>query len=173
MKNNLIFALLLLLTMCKSNEELPTVAEVNLERYMGTWYEIARLPNSFEKGLECVTATYSIKDDGFIKVVNKGFSESDHSKTEEAIGKAKIPDTNYPGQLKVSFFGPFYGNYYIIDLDPNYQYVLIGEPSRKYLWILSRTPELNSSIYNSLISKAQELGFATNKISITNQECNQ
>lgn len=157
---------------CKTDKELPTVQSVDLERYSGTWYEIARLPNRFEKDLECVTANYSINKDGTIKVVNRGIDISDNRKHKSAEGKAKVPDVNYPGRLKVSFFGPFYGNYYIIELDKDYQYALIGEPGRKYLWVLSRTKHLDEGIYNYLIDSAKKNGFNTSQLLKVKQDCN-
>lgn len=159
------FSLLLLfalaLTACKEKAPLPTVDSVNLERYMGTWYEIQRLPNSFEEGLNCVTATYSLDEDGDIHVLNKGYGDGEW---EDAKGYARVPDPEVPGELEVSFFRPFYGDYYIIELDPNYQYVLVGSPSREYLWILARSPELDSTTVNMLKIKASELGFDTSKM---------
>ncbi len=162
----------LILFGCKAPKELPTVSEINLQKYSGTWYEIARLPNRFEKGLECITANYTLKVDGTIQVINKGYEIPDKQKIKSAEGKAKVPDQNYPGRLKVSFFGPFYGNYYIIELDDNYQYVLVGEPGRKYLWILSRTKQLDAGIYDRLTDIAQSNGFDTTKLIKVQQDCN-
>ncbi|MBS2099955.1 lipocalin family protein [Carboxylicivirga linearis] len=167
-----LLAIALLTVACNSNKELPTVKEVDLNRYQGTWYEIARLPNRFEKDLECVTATYTLNNNGTIKVLNQGINLTDGMQKETATGKAKVPDTQHPGRLKVSFFGPFYGDYYIIDLDNNYQYALVGDPSRKYLWILSRTSSLPESVFNKLVSKANELEFATDQLHITRHNCN-
>ena len=117
---------------------LETVQNVDLNRYAGKWYEIARLPNRFEKGLVCVTAEYVMRDDGKIKVINKGHKEENIQETDIATGKAWQPDPKEPGRLKVQFFWPFSGKYYIFHLDEeNYQYVMVGDPSRKYFWILS------------------------------------
>ena len=167
-----LLAIALIAVSCNSNKELPTVNVVDLNRYQGTWYEIARLPNRFEKDLECVTATYTLNTDGTIKVLNQGINLANEMQKETATGKAKVPDTQHPGRLKVSFFGPFYGDYYIIDLDTNYQYALVGDPSRKYLWILSRTTNLEKDTYNSLLTKAEELGFAIEQLHLTRQDCN-
>jgi len=167
----ILLAIALLTASCHSNKELPTVNEVDLNKYQGAWYEIARLPNRFEKDLECVTATYTFNNDGTIKVLNEGINLADTMQKETATGKAKVPNTQYPGRLKVSFFGPFYGDYYIIDLDNNYQYALVGDPSRKYLWILSRTSDLQESIFNKLVFKAEELGFTTDQLHITQHNC--
>jgi len=154
-----------------SKIELPTVASVDLNKYAGTWYEIAKFPNSFEKGLKCITATYSLRPDGKIGVENKGHKESDPGKIKVSNGKAWIPDPAYPARLKVQFFWPFAGNYYIIELDANYQYALVGDPSRNYLWILCRTKQMDTSIYERLTSKAKLLGFDISRIRMTPQDC--
>jgi len=147
MRNLLILLTILSLFSCKANRELSTVEEVNLEKYVGRWYEIARLPNKFEEGLKCVTATYSLKKNGKIEVLNKGFSTEKMGESNSAKGRASIPNPEFQGRLKVSFFWPFAGNYYIIALDKDYQYVLVGDPSRKYLWVLSRTKQLDEIVY--------------------------
>ena len=157
--------LVLLLTGCVgAPEHVQPVAGFELQRYLGTWYEIARLDHSFERGLEQVTATYSLRDDGGVKVVNKGFNPS-KDQWKEAEGKAYFVGEPDIGQLKVSFFGPFYGGYNIIELDKeNYQYSLVCGPDLSYLWILARTPQLDKSIVDRLITKAKELGFATEQL---------
>ncbi len=140
------------------------VKNFELQRYLGTWYEIARLDHSFERDLQQVTATYSLRDDGGIRVVNKGFNPK-KNKWKEAIGKAYFVGDSDIGQLKVSFFGPFYGGYNIIELDKvNYQYTLVCGPNLSYLWILARRPELNKSIVERLVAKANSLGFATDQL---------
>lgn len=136
---------------------LNTVKEVSLERYLGTWYEIARYDQSFQKGCSNVTATYSLKEDGDIKVVNRCTTQED--KNKEAIGSAyTIDETN--SKLKVTFFWPFYGKYWILMLDKEYTYAVIGDPSRKYLWILSRKPELLASVKAKILKKLPSLGYA-------------
>ena len=154
-----------------NKNELPTVSAVNLNKYAGTWYEIAKFPNTFEKGLKCITATYSIRPDGKIGVENKGHNESDPGKIKVSNGKAWVPNPVYPGRLKVQFFWPFSGDYYILELDEKYQYVLIGDPSRNYLWILCRTRQMDASIYERLTAKAKSLGFDTLRIKMTPQDC--
>ena len=140
------------------------VKNFELQRYLGTWYEIARLDHSFERDLQQVTATYSLRDDGGIRVVNKGFKPK-KNKWKEAVGKAYFVGDSDIGQLKVSFFGPFYGGYNIIELDKvNYQYALVCGPNLSYLWILARRPELNKSIVDRLVAKANSLGFATDQL---------
>jgi len=158
---------LTLLTNCKSNDSMinkETVKEVDLEKYIGTWYEIARYPHSFEKGLVGVTATYSFRKDGKIKVVNKGFKNSLNGEEDIAIGKAKVPDYNDKAKLKVSFFWIFYGDYYIMELDDDYQWAVIGSSSDKYLWILSRTPKMEESVYNMLIQRIEKRGYNLDKL---------
>ncbi|MFC2087698.1 lipocalin family protein [Bacteroidota bacterium] len=156
---------------CKHSEYLPTVKKVNLEKYADTWYEIARLPNRFEKGLVCVTAKYTLKENGKIDVLNKGHLVENREKIKEAKGVAWVPDPNYPGRLKVRFFWPFAGNYYIISLDENYTWALIGDPSRKYLWILSKNKVLDDKIFNQLVVKAKDQGFDIKKLIKIEQSC--
>ena len=136
-----------------------TVKELDLNRYLGTWYEIARFPHSFEKGLVGVTANYSLRTDGKIRVINKGYENSLNGKLSVAEGKAKIPDKADPGKLKVSFFWIFYADYYVLELDAEYKYVMIGSSSPKYFWILSRTPQMDESTYNMLLDKARQRGY--------------
>ena len=167
---------LILLTMisflsCKPTQNLSTVEKVDINKYAGQWYEIARLPNSFEKGLNCVTATYTLKKNEKIEVLNKGYSIKDSGKFNTAKGTAWVPNSEYPGRLKVSFFWPFSGNYYIISLDEEYNYALVGDPSRKYLWILARTKNLDDTIYSELLEIAKFNGFDINKMIKVNQDC--
>ena len=145
--------------------QMNTVKEVDLRRYAGTWYEIARLPNSFEKGLVGVTATYTLRDDGKITVVNQGYRGSVDGRRQRVKGKAKVPDPGEQGRLKVSFFLWFYADYLILDLDAeNYQYALVGGGNTNYLWILSRTPQMEEEVYTSLVDKARHLGFEVEKL---------
>ncbi|GMU86730.1 MAG: hypothetical protein AMXMBFR48_19710 [Ignavibacteriales bacterium] len=145
-------------------EGLQAVDGIDVERYLGTWYEIARLDHSFERGLSNVTATYQRRDDGGLKVLNKGFKD-DKGEWSEVEGKAFFVAEPTLGRLKVSFFGPFYGGYNIIKLDKeNYSYVLICGDTREYFWILSRTKTLPAEIQNELVTFAKEKGFATDKL---------
>ena len=160
-----------MLMACQNNKDLPTIKDFDLEKYLGIWYEIARLPNRFEKGLDCCTAEYSLKENGKIKVVNRGRKLSDNGKFKSATGTAWIPDENFPGRLKVRFFWPFSGNYYIIELDKHYQYVLVGDPSRKYLWILSRKNALDEETYTYLEQIAAKNGFNVEMLMKVNQDC--
>jgi apolipoprotein D and lipocalin family protein len=134
------------------------------QRYMGVWYEIARLDHSFERGLINVSATYSINKDGSVKVINRGF-DSARKIWKEAEGKAYFIEGPDVGRLKVSFFGPFYGGYNIIELDKqDYSYVLICGNDRSYLWILARQPVLDEVIKTALVKKAKDLGFNTDEL---------
>ena len=133
------------------------------DKYLGTWYEIARLDHSFERGLDKVNATYSLREDGGLKVVNRGF-DSKKQKWNEAIGKAYFVETPDIGRLKVSFFGPFYGAYTIIDLDKPDDGSALVTGGKDYLWILSRTPQMSYIVKQQLISKAKTLGFETDKL---------
>ncbi len=139
-----------------------TVKELDLQRYLGTWYEIARFDHSFERGLVGATATYSLRDDGKIKVLNQGYKNTLDGVLNVAEGKAKLTDE--PGKLKVSFFWIFYADYYIMELDENYRWALIGSKSDKYLWILSRTPKLEDNVKNLILHHAVKRGYDTSKL---------
>lgn len=153
-----------------SNSNQETVKNVDLVKYSGTWYEVARLPNSFEKGLVGVTATYTLRKDGKINVLNKGRKNTLDGIEKKAKAKAKIPDENEPGKLKVYFFPFIGGDYWIIDLDEeNYQYAMVGSPSKKYLWILSRNKILKKEIYDTLLKKAENYGYDISKLYMTPQ----
>ena len=133
------------------------------ERYLGTWYEIARLDHSFERGLSDVSATYQRRADGGIDVLNRGFNAA-KGEWDEARGRAKFVGARDVGQLKVSFFGPFYGGYNVIDLDPDYQLSLVAGPSRKYLWILARQPDPPRVAVDRVVERAAALGFDTSAL---------
>ena len=141
-----------------------TVQELDLDRYLGKWYEIARFDHSFERGLVGATANYSITEDGKIKVVNTGYKDSFDGKFNQAEAKAYRPDENYPGALKVSFFLFFYSDYWVLDLDENYTFALIGSKKEKYLWILSRTPEMAPADLQRVLNKAVSLGYNTGNL---------
>jgi apolipoprotein D and lipocalin family protein len=151
---------LILLSGCTSlPEDIKPIIGFELDRYLGTWYEIARLDHSFERGLSKVTADYSMREDGGVRVINRGYN-AEKNKWNEAEGKAYFVDGPNIGKLKVSFFGPFYGGYNILALDKeNYQYSLVAGPGLNYLWILARTPDLDQSIIIELVKKAKSLGF--------------
>jgi apolipoprotein D and lipocalin family protein len=151
--------------------DVKVVGYVDLNRYTGTWYEIARFPNLFEKGLKCVTATYTLRDDGRVTVLNKGCKVEDPAVVKQSQGVAWVPDKTYPAKLKVRFFWPFSGNYWIIALDPSYRFVLVGDPSLKYLWILSRTKTMEEPDYKHLLDKAKENSFDISKLMLVEQNC--
>lgn len=146
------------------------VGNFKLERYLGKWYEVARLDHSFERGLSRVSADYSLRDDGGVRVLNRGYSAADQ-KWKEAEGKAYFVGQPDQGYLKVSFFGPFYGAYVVAELDhENYQYSLVTGPNTSYLWILSRTPTLDAATKDRLVKKAASLGFDTSKLIFVAQD---
>jgi len=146
------------------------VQDFTLDNYLGKWYEIARLDHSFERGLSNVTAEYSLRDDGGVSVINRGFKTTTN-KWKDAEGKAYFVEDTSTGKLKVSFFGPFYGAYNVIALDKEaYQWSLVVGPDTDYLWILSRTPELDQVIVDQLLSQAKSLGFNTEDLIFVNHE---
>ncbi|WP_338512013.1 lipocalin family protein [Erwinia aphidicola] len=145
------------------------ISGFDADRYLGSWYEIARLNHPFERGLDHVTATYSKRDDGGLKVVNRGFNPK-KQKWQESIGKAYFTGSPQQAALKVSFFGPFYGGYNVIALDKDYQHALVCGPNREYLWILSRTPQLAPQVKEQLVSQARQEGFAVDKLIWVNQQ---
>jgi apolipoprotein D and lipocalin family protein len=147
------------------------VSTVDLNRYKGLWYEIARLPNRFERKLKCASATYSLRDDGKITVINKGNYISNPEKSNSAKGLAWIPDKKSPAKLKVQFFWPFSGDYWIMHLDKDYRYVLVGEPSFKYLWILAREKKMDEKTYQMLLKIAVENGYDVKTIIRVEQDC--
>ena len=164
MKRVAILLFLLGLAGCTSVPEGVTpVTGFESERYLGTWYEIARFDHSFEEGLSRVTATYSKREDGGIRVLNKGYDAAT-GEWDEAEGKAYFVSDETTGHLKVSFFGPFYASYVIAELDKdNYQYSLVTGPDRSYLWILARQPTLSQDVLDELLSKAKSLGYTTDE----------
>lgn len=165
MRLTLVSLVLFFLTSCASVPEgVKPVSGFEVDRYLGKWYEIARLDNRFERGLSNITAEYSLNNDGTLKVLNSGFNEKKQRWTQ-AEGKAKFIGASDVGSLKVSFFGPFYGGYNILDLDKkDYQHVMIAGNDRSYFWILSRTPKMEPAIQQRLINKAKTLGFEVNKL---------
>ncbi len=171
MKNLLLIMGLFGLLSCSGKQELVTVSNVDLNQYMGKWYEIARLPNSFEKNLTCISAEYSLMENGRIKVDNQGRLLKNTNEIKQSVGEAKLPDTNYPGRLKVSFFKPFWGPYYIFELDEAYTYSLVGTPSRKYFWILSRTTSLDQETMEYLLKRAKEEGFDVDNLVYPKHDC--
>ncbi len=145
------------------------IQDFELDRYLGKWYEIARLDHSFERGLENVTAEYALKPDGGVSVTNRGYSTA-QKKWKDAQGKAFFVGDEQVGHLKVSFFGPFYGSYAIFELDQDYQYAFVSGSNTKYLWFLSRTPQVSQELRDQFVEKVKALGFETSNLIFVNQE---
>ncbi|MDH5436208.1 MAG: lipocalin family protein [Gammaproteobacteria bacterium] len=163
------FVLLLMLTGCTGLPEgIEPVDEFELTRYLGKWYEIARLDHSFERGKNNVTAEYSLRDDGGVKVINRGYSISE-KKWSQSEGKAYFVQTPDQAYLKVSFFGPFFGSYVVFELDKEeYQYAFVTGPDRSYLWLLSRTPTVSQELLDRFVEKSKASGFNTDALIIMN-----
>ena len=138
------------------------VPQVDLARYMGTWHEIAKFPNRFQRGCRCTTATYALRPDGKVSVLNRCRTEG--GRPRSVNGWAKVADPNTGAKLKVTFFWPFFGDYWILGLDPDYRHVLVGTPNRKYLWILARQPRLDPGAYEALTAKAAQQGFEISRL---------
>ncbi|MCJ7558426.1 MAG: lipocalin family protein [Gammaproteobacteria bacterium] len=151
-------------------ETVVPVQDFKLDRYLGKWYEIARLDHSFEQGMEQVTAEYSLRGDGGAAVTNRGFSPGEN-KWSEAVGKAFFVGDADEAYLKVSFFGPFYGSYVVFELDQdNYQYAFVSGPDTSYLWLLARTPTVDENLVSRFVEQAQTLGFDTEKLIYVKQK---
>ena len=167
MKKILMGVIMLLTCGCvKVPQGVEPVTGFELSRYLGTWYEIARLDHSFERGLDQVSAEYSMREDGGVRVLNRGFGK-DGWKTAE--GRAYFVGDSKTGYLKVSFFGPFFGSYVIFDLDADYQTAYVCGPNRDYLWLLSRTPKVPQATLDRFIKKSSELGFETDGLIFPDQ----
>jgi len=147
-------------------DNLEVVGHVDLQRYLGRWFEVARLPAGFEKDCSDVTATYDLNKDGSVSVLNECARDG---KVKRAKGKAKIVDQATGAKLKVTFFWPFYGDYWIIKLGKDYEYSVVGSPSRSYLWILSRTPQMPDALYAELVEFAKSKGFPVERLIKTSQ----
>lgn len=139
------------------------VQPFELERYLGTWYEIARLDHSFERNLNNVKAEYSLRDDGNVKVINSGY-DATMGKRQEAEGVAKFIGEPHVGSLKVSFFGPFYGGYHLIALDPDYRWAMVIGQNRNYLWILARDKQIPENVREALLQQASDLGIDVSEL---------
>jgi apolipoprotein D and lipocalin family protein len=145
---------------------LEPVLHVDLGRYLGTWYEISSYPQPFQKGCTHTKATYSLGRDGLIDVVNECCKDG---KEKVARGRARVVDRDTNAKLEVSFFGPFWGDYWIIDLGSDYEYAVVGHPSRDYLWILSRTPTMDEQTYEGILSRLREKGYPLDRLVKTDQ----
>ena len=178
MKKMFIYSLILLplmfiscITMApNSMKPIETVDFVDIDRYIGEWYEIARYEHRFQKGCVGSKATYTMRDDGKISVVNECFDKSSSGKLRSAKGKAWVVDKQSNAKLKVSFFWPFAGDYWVIDLGENYEYAVVGHPDRKYLWVLSRTPEMDENVYQAILDRLQKQEYDTSKLFRTDKK---
>ena len=170
MKNSIIIALSLLVSACATPRNPPhTVSQVNLPRYMGTWYEIASFPNAFQGGCQCTTAHYQLKDNQ-VSILNQCYKGQDYH-LSSAKGTAWVVPHSHNSKLRVQFFWPFKGDYWILYLSKHYQQVIVGSPNRQYLWILSRTRTISRQRYQHLVHIAKQKGFATNQLRRTYQGC--
>jgi apolipoprotein D and lipocalin family protein len=171
-----VLCLLIPLCICFSNakgQDLETVPSVDLEKYLGLWYEIASFPASFQKGCHCSTAEYQlVPNKKYLRVINKCLKiKNSGSKMSVAKGKAFVVKGSGNARLKVQFLWPFRGDYYIIVLDDNYRYVVVGHPKRKYLWILSREPYMASDTYSGLVERVKEKGYDISRLQKSEQNC--
>jgi len=149
--------------------QLETVAHVDLSRYIGTWYEIANFPQIFQRGCTATTASYTLRGDGDIDVLNRCRKGSIDGEEKSALGRAHVVDRSTNAKLVVSFFRPFWGDYWIIDLADDYSYAVVGHPSRDYLWILSRTPSMDPGLYEGILRRLAAQGYETSRIVRTSQ----
>ncbi|CAA9321939.1 MAG: hypothetical protein AVDCRST_MAG56-6962 [uncultured Cytophagales bacterium] len=153
----------------KPHDPLPTAPLVDLTQYMGEWFEVARLPVSYEENCVGTKAIYTMQPDGSVAILNTCHKGGLDGPLKTAKGKATVADRQSKSKLKVSFFWPFTGDYYILEVGNGYEYALVGEPSRKNLWILSRTPQMELQLLHNLVGKAQRLGFDTGRLIYTQQ----
>jgi apolipoprotein D and lipocalin family protein len=146
-----------------------TVDRVDLGRYAGTWYEIATIPQGFQRGCVGVTATYSLRPDGEVEVVNRCRKERLDGPERSVTGRAWVVDPASSAKLKVSFFWPFRGDYWVVDLDPEYRWAVVGHPSRNYCWVLSREPRLDEAIFEGILGRLRDQGYDTGRLVRTPQ----
>ncbi len=167
-------SLLLLISRIPQKKQTGTALEVvpfvDLTRYTGVWYEISRYPNRFQEGCVGSKATYTLRNDGKIAVLNECFEGSLSGKLRNAKGVAKVVDRKSNAKLKVSFFWPIYGDYWIIDLGKEYEYAVVGHPDRTYLWILSRTKKMDDKLYREILERLEAKGYDRSKLIKTQQE---
>ena len=171
MRTMMLLPILLMLGACTGlPEDVTPVDDFDVNRYLGKWYEIARLDHSFERGLDKISAEYSLRDDGGVKVTNRGFDTADN-KWQDIEGKAFFVNSETEGHLKVSFFGPFYGSYVVFELDKQeYQYAFVAGYNKSYLWLLSRTPTVSDQLLDRFIKRSRELGFDTDNLIFVKQQ---
>lgn len=166
----LAFCLIILFPTAMHTQKLNTVQNVDLARYAGTWYEIASFPQRFQKGCFNTTATYTLTDKGYVIVENRCNKDSFTGKLSYIKGKAFVEKESGNAKLKVQFFWPFRGKYWIIDLADDYSYAVVGHPNRQYLWILSRTPMMGETVYKEILLRLSNQGFDTSKLRTTQQK---
>lgn len=176
MRNVIATALILAVSACagppvnrSAAAPLEGVPSVDLDRYLGRWYEIARFDHRFERDCEGVTADYSRREDGLIRVVNTCRKDAPDGKAKPVNGRARVVDATTNAKLEVSFFGPFWGDYWIIDLEDDYSRAIVGEPSGRYLWIMSRTPEISEASRADALAKLAALGYDTSALYFVRQ----
>lgn len=164
----------MLLNSCSNKNigNLQTIPYVDLNKYAGLWYEIASYPQRFQKGCHCTTAKYTLSNEGYVIVENNCNKGSLNGKPTGIKGKAFVEPNTGNAKLKVQFFWPFKGKYWIIDLAPDYSYAVVSHPNKKYLWILSRTPKMDDIVYNHIVGRLSNLGFDIEKLQITPQQAN-
>lgn len=164
----LLLLVCVLMASCSSYaKEVETVDYVEVNRYLGTWYDIASYPQWFQKGCTNTKALYELKHNGDIRVTNTCNKDTTDGKLKKSVGKAKIVDRDTNSKLKVSFFGPFYGKYWIIDLDPNYEFAVVSDPTRSTLWILSRTPKLDPATLEGIFERLKDQEYDLSKLVFT------
>ncbi len=146
---------------------LETVSHVDLARYVGTWFEIASFPQKFQRGCVATTATYTIRKDGDIDVLNRCRKDSLDGEEKSALGRARVVDRATNAKLEVSFFRPFWGDYWIVDLGADYEYAVVGHPSRDYLWILCRTPTMPEATYEGILARLKSQGYDPSRLKRT------
>jgi apolipoprotein D and lipocalin family protein len=164
-----IIIMLIMTTISSCAQELQTVSNVDLDKYSGKWYEVASYPQRFQKGCNCTTAEYTLSDKGYVIVENRCNKDSINGKPAYIKGKAFVEENSGNAKLKVQFFWPFTGKYWIIDLADDYSYAVVSHPNKKYLWILSRTPKMDQTIYKQITKRLINKGFDLTKLQITQQ----
>ena len=169
MKRSIYFLSILLISCSAKELPLETVKNVDLKRYVGKWYEIASYPQRFQKGCTCTTAEYTATEEGYIIVDNACNKDSVNGEKSGIKGKAFIVENSGNAKLEVQFFWPIRGKYWIIDLDSNYTYAVVGHPNREYLWILSRTPKMDEKVYQGILERVKAKGFDLAKLQLTVQ----
>ena len=169
MKATLIALLAVAGSSCMQNKPLSTVPKLDVNLYAGLWYEAARFPHRFEKNLKCVTARYTVRPDGKITVQNRG--KKSNGSWSEIQGKAFVPDVQDPGKLKVQFFWPFRAPYWVLKLDTQYRYALVGAPGRDYLWVLCRKPQIPEEVLTEYLNAAKDMGFDISRVERVRQDC--